>query len=113
MGAKRKPSKPAGKTKAKVRARARASAGNGKARPSRVAAQPSRAAPAPARPGDSRGKYVYCIIPASDPLSFGPIGVGAEPAPVHTVNFKHIAAVVSDTPIEVHEPTRENVLAHA
>jgi len=28
------------------------------------------------------------------------------------VNYKDIAAVVSDTPIEVHDPTRENVLAH-
>jgi hypothetical protein len=31
---------------------------------------------------------------------------------VHTVNYRDIAAVVSDTPIEVHDPTRENVLAH-
>jgi hypothetical protein len=31
---------------------------------------------------------------------------------VHTVNFKDIAAVVSDTPLEVYDPTRENVLAH-
>jgi hypothetical protein len=28
------------------------------------------------------------------------------------VNYREIAAVVSDTPIEVHDPTRENVLAH-
>lgn len=58
------------------------------------------------------GKYVYCIIRTSDPLSFGPLGLGAEPAEVSTVNYKDIAAVVSDTPIEVHDPTRENVLAH-
>src|SRR6266404_8838238 len=61
---------------------------------------------------DARGKYVYCIIQASDPLRFGPLGIGADPAEVHTVNYKDIAAVVSDTPIEVHDPTRENVLAH-
>jgi hypothetical protein len=61
---------------------------------------------------DGRGKYVYCIIQARDPLRFGPLGIGAEPADVHTVNYKDIAAVVSDTPIEVHDPTRENVLAH-
>src|SRR5882757_5331897 len=61
---------------------------------------------------DARGKYVYCIIQASDPLRFGPLGIGAHPAEVHTVNYKDIAAVVSDTPIEVHDPTRENVLAH-
>jgi hypothetical protein len=61
---------------------------------------------------DARGKYVYCIIQASDPLRFGPLGIGVDPAEVHTVNYRDIAAVVSDTPIEVHDPTRENVLAH-
>jgi Gas vesicle synthesis protein GvpL/GvpF len=70
-------------------------------------------APAAApKPGDQRGKYVYCIIRSADPLRFGPIGIGAEPAEVHTVHFKEIAAVVSDTPIEVFDATRENVLAH-
>jgi hypothetical protein len=61
---------------------------------------------------DARGKYVYCIIQASEPLRFGPLGIGVDPADVHTVNYRDIAAVVSDTPIEVHDPTRENVLAH-
>src|SRR6195256_6068458 len=64
------------------------------------------------RQPDARGKYVYCIIQASDPLRFGPLGIGADPADVHTINYKDIGAVVSDTPIEVHDPTRENVLAH-
>ncbi|MBS2014921.1 MAG: GvpL/GvpF family gas vesicle protein [Deltaproteobacteria bacterium] len=60
----------------------------------------------------SRGKYVYCVIYGDKPLSFGPLGIGSEPADVHTVNYKDIAAVVSDTAIAVHEPTRANVLAH-
>jgi hypothetical protein len=78
--------------------------------PRRAAA--SGVAPAAAgRPSD-RGKYVYCIIPAADPLKFGPIGIGAEPAEVHTINYKELGAVVSDTPIEVFDATRENVLAH-
>src|SRR2546423_4472174 len=59
-----------------------------------------------------RGKYVYCIIQSTEALRFGPLGIGSDPADVHTVNYKDIAAVVSDTPIEVHDPTRENVLAH-
>jgi hypothetical protein len=59
-----------------------------------------------------RGKYVYCIIRSADPLKFGPIGIGADPAEVHTVNYRDVAAVVGDTPIAVHEPTRQNVLAH-
>jgi hypothetical protein len=66
-----------------------------------------------ARPATStRGKYVYCIIQATELLKFGNIGLGADPAEVHTVPYKDIAAVVSDTPIEVPDATRENVLAH-
>jgi hypothetical protein len=66
----------------------------------------------PRTAGGRSGKYVYCIIQTTDPLRFGPIGIGSEPAEVHTVNFRDIAAVVSDTPLEVYDPTRENVLAH-
>ena len=62
--------------------------------------------------GGTRGKYVYCIIRSGEALRFGSLGIGAEAADVHTVNYKDIAAVVSDTRIEIHDPTRENVLAH-
>ncbi len=62
--------------------------------------------------GASRGKYVYCIIEAADPLRFGPIGIGADPSDVYTVHYKRLAAVVSDAPLEVLDSTRENVLAH-
>jgi hypothetical protein len=61
---------------------------------------------------DNLGKYVYCVVSATEPLRFGAIGIGAKPAEVHTINYKDIAAVVSDTPLEVYDPTRENVLAH-
>jgi hypothetical protein len=72
----------------------------------------SPAAPAKRSSAPTPGKYVYCIIQASAPLRFGAIGIGAEPTDVHTVNYRDIAAVVSDTPLEVYDPTRENVLAH-
>ena len=69
--------------------------------------------PAPIEaPGSSRGKYVYCIIESTDPLRFGPVGVGADPSDVYTVHYKNLAAVVSDAPLEVLDSTRENVLAH-
>lgn len=63
-----------------------------------------------AKTGD--GKYVYCVIATSEPHSFGAIGIGGEPSDVQTVNYKDIAAVASNTPLEVYDPTRENVLAH-
>jgi len=65
-----------------------------------------------ARDDDARGKYVYCIIETNEPLRFGMIGIGDEASEVHTIHYKDIAAVASDTPIEVLDPTRENVLAH-
>jgi len=68
--------------------------------------------PANRTKGASRGKYVYCIIEASDPLQFGPVGIGTDPSDVYTVHFKNLAAVVSDAPLEVLDSTRENVLAH-
>jgi hypothetical protein len=64
------------------------------------------------RSASTRGQYVYCVVQASEALKFGAVGLGAEPAEVHTVHYKDIAAVVSDTPIEVPDATRENVLAH-
>src|SRR5512132_1623381 len=58
------------------------------------------------------GRYVYCVIQSEKPLSFGLLGIGPEPAEVHTVHYRDIAAVVSNTPMVVQDPTRDNVLAH-
>jgi hypothetical protein len=67
---------------------------------------------APQRQSTSdEGKYVYCIIRSADKRDFGTIGIGGE-KPVYTVHHKDLAAVVSDTPIRIYDPTRENVLAH-
>ena len=57
-------------------------------------------------------KYVYCIIRCSQPLRFGPIGIGAVPAEVYTVHYRKLAAVVSEAPQGAPEPSRENFLAH-
>jgi Gas vesicle synthesis protein GvpL/GvpF len=58
------------------------------------------------------GKYVYCIVKSERQLRFGPLGIGTDPAEVHTVHYRDIAAVVSNTPMVVQDPTRDNVLAH-
>ena len=60
----------------------------------------------------NEGKYVYCIIKTQQPLTFGPLGIGAAPSDTHTVTYRDIAAVVSTTPMVVQDPTRDNVLAH-
>ena len=76
------------------------------------AAQVRESRPAPAPSDLHEGKYVYCIIKTHGPLTFGPLGIGPEPAEVHTVSYRDIAAVVSNTPMVVQDPTRDNVLAH-
>src|SRR5262249_32926937 len=69
--------------------------------------------PSPSRrDAGSSGKSVYCVTRSEQPLSFGPLGLGPEPANVHTIHYRDICAVVSNTPIVVQDPTRENVLAH-
>ncbi len=60
----------------------------------------------------NEGKYVYCVIKSERPLSFGLLGIGPEPSEVHTVHYRDIAAIVSNTPMVVLDPTRDNVLAH-
>jgi hypothetical protein len=57
------------------------------------------------------GKYVYCIIRSERQVEFGGIGIGGGQR-VYTVHHNDLAAVVSDTPIVIYDPTRENVLAH-
>ena len=57
------------------------------------------------------GKYVYCIIRSAKLREFGGIGIGGGQR-VYTVQHNDLAAVVSDTPIVIYDPTRENVLAH-
>jgi hypothetical protein len=58
------------------------------------------------------GKYVYCVVKTPEGREFGPIGIGEGGNRVYTVHYQDLAAVVSDTPIKIYDPTRENVLAH-
>src|SRR6266850_1893329 len=67
--------------------------------------------PDPAQAPIEGGKYVYCIIRSERQKEFGGIGIGGGQR-VYTVHHNDLAAVVSDTPIVIYDPTRENVLAH-
>src|SRR5215813_7520473 len=61
--------------------------------------------------GVDGGKYVYCIVRSERQRDFGAIGIGGGQR-VFTVAYQDLAAVVSDTPIVIYDPTRDNVLAH-
>lgn len=58
------------------------------------------------------GKYIYCIIALKGSKTFGPIGIGGRGDELHTISFKNIAAVVSDSPIISYTVSRENMIAH-
>jgi hypothetical protein len=113
---KREPQKPTASAKTNGRAAPRVAAKpparNGAGLDRRASEKAAQAKAASASAMASRGKYVYCIIQASDPLRFGPIGLGTDPSEVYTVHYRTLAAVVSDAPLEVLDSTRENVLAH-
>src|SRR4051794_20345643 len=96
---------PSGRTAPALKDTARQEAARGKLERVKVP-------PPPRRHNESSGKYVYCVIRSEQPLSFGPLGLGPDPAEVHTIHYRDICAVVSNTPIVVQDPTRENVLAH-
>src|SRR4029079_10156529 len=57
------------------------------------------------------GKYVYCIVRSDRSRDFGAIGSGGGQK-AFSVAVRGPAAVVSDTPIVIYDPTRDNVLAH-
>jgi hypothetical protein len=73
---------------------------------------PKPSMPAVDRTSTGRGRYVYCIIRATQPLKFGGIGMDEQWPDVYTINYQDMAAVVSDVPIAPLDSTRENVLAH-
>jgi hypothetical protein len=124
--ARSRPPAGAAKTERRVRSAARGG-GNGAAAPraarkTEVGGLETRVQrhlePAP-RPGPpdvdrstNRGRYVYCIIRASQPLRFGAIGMDEQAPEVYTINYRDMAAVVSDVSLAPLDSTRENVLAH-
>jgi hypothetical protein len=61
---------------------------------------------------EETGKYAYCIVETQEELDLGPLGIGEGSNHVYTVHHGELAAVVSDTPIQLYDPTRENLLAH-
>jgi hypothetical protein len=69
------------------------------------------ATPTQATPGEG-GRYVYGIVQAKEPVTFGKSGIGGSGELVYTVNYQDIAAVVSNTSVYIFDPTRENALAH-
>lgn len=58
------------------------------------------------------GKYIYGIVRNSDPIDYGPIGMGKRADHVYGVTYKGITAVVSASPIIIYEARRVNMITH-
>jgi len=58
------------------------------------------------------GKYIYCIVAAGDPKTFGPLGIGGRGDELYTICFDDIEAVVSNSPIKKYSVSRENLIPH-
>jgi hypothetical protein len=65
-----------------------------------------------AETGTALGKYMYCIIRSQEPHQFTTLGIGERGDIVHTVNYRTLAAVVSDSPITLYEQSRRDMMAH-
>lgn len=58
------------------------------------------------------GQYLYAIIVCSEPREFKTRGVGERGDAVHTINYRRLAAVVSDSPGREYDNSRRNMMAH-
>lgn len=58
------------------------------------------------------GRYIYCIIQANEPKSFGPYGVAEGYPELSTVNYQDLAAVVSPSLVIEYPVTRDYSMAH-
>jgi hypothetical protein len=57
-------------------------------------------------------QYLYCIVRGAEPRSFETLGMGERGDVVHTINFKDLAVVASDSPEPRYDNTRRNMMAH-
>lgn len=58
------------------------------------------------------GKYIYGIVRNSDPIDYGPIGIGKRADRVYGVSYNGITAIVSASPIIIYEARRINIITH-
>ena len=58
------------------------------------------------------GKYLYAIIACDGPREFKTRGIGERGDAVYTINYRRLAAAVSNSPIVEYESSRRNMMAH-
>ena len=64
------------------------------------------------RAQQAQGQYLYAIIACAEPREFKARGMGRRGNVVHTMNYRQLAAVVSNSPNVEYENSRRNMMAH-
>ena len=62
--------------------------------------------------GPTEAQYLYAIIACSEPRQFKARGIGERSDVVHTINYRRLAAVVSNSPNIEYDSSRRNMMAH-
>lgn len=60
----------------------------------------------------AEGKYLYAIIANPEAREFKVRGIGERGDRVYTINYRRLAAVVSDSPVIEYDNSRRNMMAH-
>src|SRR5499426_3562969 len=60
----------------------------------------------------AEGQYLYAIIACAEPREFTTRGIGERGDIVHTVSYRRLAAVISNSPNVEYENSRRNMMAH-
>jgi len=60
----------------------------------------------------TEGQYLYAIAATDEEKNYGPIGIGDQENQVHTVCYRDIAAVISESPVAKYSVSRANTMAH-
>jgi hypothetical protein len=60
----------------------------------------------------AEGQYVYAIVACEEPHEFKTRGIGERGDLVRTINYRRIAAVVSDSATSEYDNSRRNMMAH-
>lgn len=57
-------------------------------------------------------QYLYCLVRCPEPRTFETLGMGERGDVVHTISFRDLAVVASDSPLPRYDNTRRNMMAH-
>ncbi|MFC2948863.1 GvpL/GvpF family gas vesicle protein [Virgibacillus sediminis] len=61
---------------------------------------------------EEQGIYVFCCIQTDEEASFGTVEFEGEEREIRTIHYKDAAMVVTEVPMKIYHPSRENLMMH-